>query len=129
MRHTLHRIVALGVALGTAGAVSAANDSALYARSSSPLYERPTQESMAPGSPIHSGGATAADTSLALDVAAALAADPRITGATITVTSSNGRVGLNGSVQSSEQAAHAEQTARRVAGAGAVSGTLSSQGG
>lgn len=134
MRHPIHRIAALGLALCTVGAVSAASDSALYARSGSPLYEStyplrtaemPSYETMAPGSPIHSGGATPADTSLALDVAAALAADPRLSGVTITVSSANGNVSLSGSAQSSEQAAYAEQIARRVAGVGAVSGTLS----
>ena len=76
------------------------------------------------GNPIHAGGATDADTALALDVAAALAADPRLDGATITVAASNGGISLSGSAESSEQAHYAEQRAREVAGVLNVSGTL-----
>ena len=89
------------------------------------LAEMPSYAATAPGDPIHAGGATPADTALAMDVAAALAADPRLEGATITVSASNGGVSLSGSAQSSEQAAYAEQRARGVAGVTAVSGTLS----
>lgn len=138
MRHPTLRIAALGLALCAAGAATAASDSPVYARSGSPLYDRaypgrtsemPTFESMAAGSPIHSGGTTAADTSLALDVAAALAADPRLEGATITVSAHHGNVSLSGSARSAEQGSHAENIARRIAGVGAVSGAFSAQGG
>ena len=139
MRSSIHRIAALGLALCAAGAASAASDSPLYAGSGSALYEKsvyplrttemPSYESMAPGSPIHAGGATPVDTSLALDVAAALAADPRLEGTTITVSAANGNVSLSGSAPSSEQGPYAEAIAKGVAGVGAVSGTLSSQGG
>ena len=78
----------------------------------------------ASGDPIHSGGATESDTVLAMDVAAALAADPRLDGATITVAANNGGISLSGSAESSEQASYAEQRAREVAGVRNVSGTL-----
>jgi osmotically-inducible protein OsmY len=128
MRQALLRVSALSLAC-VAGAALAADGFGPLAPASvapAPVY---TYESMAPGSPIHSGGASAADTSLALDVAAALAADPKLEGATITVSSRNGNVSLSGSALSPEQGAYAENAARRVAGVGSVSGTLSSQGG
>lgn len=78
---------------------------------------------------IHSGANNPADDALADAVAAALAADARIHGATITVAANNGRVSLTGSARSPEQAGHAENVARSVAGVTAVSGTLQSQGG
>ena len=128
MRHAIHRVAALGAALCAAGAPFAADFGPLapatYAAAPAPVYE-----SMAAGSPIHSGGATAPDTSLALDVAAALAADPKLEGATITVSARDGNVSLSGSAQSPEQGAYAENAARRVPGVGAVSGTLSALGG
>ena len=78
---------------------------------------------------IHSGANNPADTALADSVAAAVAADPRLQGATITVAANNGLVSLAGSARTPEQAGHAENIARGVAGVTAVSGTLSSQGG
>ena len=78
---------------------------------------------------IHSGANNPADTALADSVAAALAADPRMEGATITVAANDGRVSLTGSARTPEQAGHAVTIARGVAGVSAVSGTLSSQGG
>ena len=78
---------------------------------------------------IHSGAANPADEALADSVAAALAADRRMDGATVTVAANNGRVSLTGSARTPEQAGHAENIARGVAGVGAVSGTLASQGG
>jgi hypothetical protein len=125
MRHPIHRIAALGVALCAAGIAGAA-DSVVYVAPPAPVY---VTESMPPGSPVHSGGASAADTALALDVAAALAADRKLDGSTITVSARDGDVSLSGSAQSPEQGSYAENTAKRVAGVGAVSGTLSSQGG
>jgi osmotically-inducible protein OsmY len=125
MRHPIHRITALALALCAAGVAGAA-DTAVYLSPPAAVY---VSESMAPGSPIHSGGATAADTALALDVAAALAADKKLDGSTITVSALDGNVSLSGSAQSPEQGSYAENTAKRVAGVGAVSGTLSGQGG
>ena len=125
MRHPIHRITAFALALCAAGVAGAA-ETVVLAAPPAPVY---VSESMAPGSPIHSGGATAADTALALDVASALAADKKLDGSTITVSALNGNVSLSGSAQSPEQGALAENTAKSVAGVGAVSGTLSAQGG
>jgi len=77
---------------------------------------------------IHSGAANPSDEALADTVAAALAADRRMDGATVTVAANDGRVSLTGSARTPEQAGHAENIARGVAGVGAVSGTLASQG-
>ena len=89
------------------------------------LGEMPSYAVTASGDPIHSGGLTAADTALAMDVANALASDSRLDGATITVSANNGGISLSGSAESSEQAHFAEQRAREVAGVRNVSGTLS----
>jgi hyperosmotically inducible periplasmic protein len=78
---------------------------------------------------IHSGANNPSDEMLADTVAAALAADGRLDGATITVAANNGRVSLTGSARTPEQAGHAENIARSIAGVTAVSGTLSPQGG
>lgn len=78
---------------------------------------------------IHSGANNPADEALADTVAAALAADPRLHGATITVAANNGNVSIGGSARTPEQAGHAENIARRIAGVLSVSGTLDSQGG
>lgn len=123
------RAAMLGIALCAAGAAAAAQYDPRWPLTTGPMSVTITSETMASGSPIHSGGATAADTALALDVAAALAADSRLDGATITVSASNGNVSLSGSAESPEQGAYAENVAKRVAGPGAVSGTLSAQGG
>jgi hypothetical protein len=131
MRTNIHRIAALGLALCASGLATAAEPAGYDPRW--PLTTAPmpvmSYESLASGSPIHSGGATPADSALALDVAAALASNPELDGATITVSANNGNVTLSGSAPSTEQAAHAETTARGVAGVGSVSGTLSAQGG
>ena len=84
---------------------------------------------IAAGSGIHAGANNPRDQALARDVAAALADEPRLDGATVTVSANNGRVSLSGSAESPEQGAIAEQVARDVAGPAAVSGTLSPQGG
>ena len=99
-----------------------------YHRSAS-TAEMPSYAVTAPGDPIHSGGATTADTALAMDVAAALASDPRLDTSTITVSASNGGVSLSGSAETVDQAFVAEQRAREVAGVQSVSGTLSTTGG
>ena len=82
-----------------------------------------------PTSAIHAGANNAADQDLAERVADAIADEPRLDGATVTVAANNGDVSISGSAESPEQAAIAEQVARDVAGAGAVSGTLSPTGG
>lgn len=97
-----------------------------------PRVYAPVAEAVtAPPAPdaIHSGANNPSDEILADTVAAAFAADRRLDGATITVTANNGRVSLSGSARTPEQAGHAENIAREIAGVTAVSGTLSSQGG
>jgi hypothetical protein len=80
-------------------------------------------------SAIQSGAGNAADAELADRVAAAIADDPRLDGATVTVAANNGRVSISGSAESPEQGPIAERVAREVAGPAAVSGTLSPLGG
>lgn len=82
-----------------------------------------------PSSAIHAGAGNAADQDLAERVADAIADEPLLDGATVTVAANDGEVSLTGSAASPEQAAIAEQVAREVAGPGAVSGTLSEMGG
>ncbi len=108
-----------------------------------PIYDRPAPAIRAADLPagtttatyvgttdaIHSGGGTAEDTLLALNVATELANDPRLVGATVTIAANRGDVMLSGTAESPEQGAYAEQAARRVAGVTRVSGTLSPQGG
>lgn len=79
-------------------------------------------------SAIHSGAATLADQALADDVAIALAGDPALDGAILTVAALDGRVSLSGSAKGLDQAYRAEQVARDVAGAG-VSAVIDTQGG
>jgi len=78
---------------------------------------------------IHAGANNPADNQLAARVAEALADEPRLDGATVTVAANGGRVSISGSADSPEQGAIAEQVARRVDGVESVSGTLSSTGG
>lgn len=82
-----------------------------------------------PGSAIHSGANNPVDRELAERVADAIADEPALDGATVTVVANAGNVSITGSAESPEQAAIAEQVAREVAGPGAVSGTLSPTGG
>ena len=94
------------------------------------VYVAPARpESVEPSSAIHSGANNAADQALADRVADAIADEPKLDGATVTVSANNGNVSLSGSADSPEQAAIAEQVAREVAGPGSVSGTLSPTGG
>jgi hypothetical protein len=79
-------------------------------------------------SAIHAGAANVADDMLARDVAAAIAAEPALEGATVTVAARGGRVSLSGSAQSLDQAQRVERVARSVAGVASVSGTLDPQG-
>ena len=78
---------------------------------------------------IHAGATNSADDALAHAVAAAIASEPAMEGATVTVAARDGRVSLSGSAQNLAQAHRAEQVARDVAGVTAVSGTLDPQGG
>ena len=89
-----------------------------------PLPSAPVE----PSSAIQSGANNPADQALADRVAAAIADDPRLDGATVTVSANEGRVSISGSADSPEQGPIAEQVARDVAGRQAVSGTLSPQG-
>jgi len=75
---------------------------------------------------IHAGAINADDQALADRVADALRADRRLAepGITATVSAKDGRVALSGFAQDNRQAQCAEAIARRVAGAGNVSGTL-----
>ena len=82
-----------------------------------------------PTSAIHAGANNFADQDLAARVADAIADDPRLDGATVTVAANDGDVSISGSAESPEQASIAEQVAREVAGPGSVSGTLSPTGG
>jgi len=80
---------------------------------------------------IHSGAANADDQALADRVADALRSDRRLSepGITATVTAKDGRVALSGFANDNRQAMRAEAIARRVAGAGNVSGTLANEAG
>lgn len=89
----------------------------------------PSNATTSPVSAIHSGGETLDDTLIAENVARAFADDPRLDGATITVSARNGDVSLSGSSRSAEQGAYAQELARRVSGVRSVSGTLSAGGG
>ena len=83
------------------------------------------------GAAIHSGATSLADQALADEVAIALHADRRLAqpGITATVVASNGGVTISGSTDSYEQAQRAERLAKRAAGPGRVTGTLSITGG
>jgi osmotically-inducible protein OsmY len=74
---------------------------------------------------IQSGGATPEDTELADRVAVALGNDPRLNGASATVSAVNGRVSISG-LADHAQNYHAQNVASRVAGRANVSGELSS---
>ena len=127
------RIALLAAALGAAGLAQAAyNDVVVvehpyYRAEPIIIYQTP---GLVSGSPLHSGGATVEDALLADQVAAAFASDRRLSqpGITATVSATNGRVSLTGSADGA-QAARAEQIARRVAGAGSVTGMIGTEGG
>lgn len=81
---------------------------------------------------IHVGSAmNADDQALAERVADALRSDRRLEepGITATVTARDGRVALSGFANDNRQSMIAEADARRVAGAGNVSGTLANEAG
>ena len=83
------------------------------------------------GSPAHRGGLTLEDQALADQVSYAIHLDRRLMrpGITTTVVANNGDVTISGSANNYEQAQRAELAARRVAGAGRVTGMISTMGG
>jgi osmotically-inducible protein OsmY len=121
----LHISAALLAAAGVALAAPTLASESSYMRDRNAAFDSKLH---APTDAIHAGGASASDDTLANDVAAAIAADPRLFGATATITAVDGRVSLSGSAESVAQATLAEQVARGVAGAH-VSGTLDPLGG
>lgn len=130
-RKVLAGAAAAALALLAAPAVTA-NDKGAYDLRSYPArsVEYPARDFLAaPGSPIHFGGGTAADTALAQDVAIALLADRRLDAATITVAANNGDVMISGSAETTEQGDIAQRAAQKVAGVTRVSGTLSTTSG
>lgn len=90
------------------------------------VYEHPRYEAFVveEGGALQSGGNNLQDTLLADSVAMAIARDPVLDGATVTVAANGGRVSLTGSADQ-EQSEHARQVAQRIAGRGNVSGELS----
>ena len=144
MRHHDPRLRRLSLALGAAVTMVAipafAQTADFGPRAPAAVYVEPAPAStfVAPtvlpepvdsSSAIQSGAGNAADAALADRVAAAIADDPRLDGATVTVAANNGRVSISGSAESPEQGPSAERVARDVAGPAAVSGTLSPLGG
>ena len=91
------------------------------------VYEHPRyQEFVARESgALQSGGQNLEDTLLADSVAMALATDPLLDDAAATVVARNGHVSVTG-LANQQQAYRAQEIARRVAGAGSVSGEMSS---
>jgi hypothetical protein len=92
------------------------------------VYEHPLYESfvLREGGALQSGGNNLDDTLLADNVAMALARDPALRGATVTVAANGGNVSVVGSANN-EQSERARQIAQRVAGN--ASGELSNNGG
>jgi osmotically-inducible protein OsmY len=82
-----------------------------------------------PSNTVHTGAATYNDHQLASDVVAAISADRSMSGATVTVVVTDGRITLSGSAKDVAQAARAEQIATEIAGGGRVEGKLDIQGG
>ena len=91
------------------------------------VYEHPRYEQFVvnEGGGLQSGGQNLNDTLLADSVAMALASDPLLDDASATVVSHNGRVSVTG-LGNQQQAYRAQEIAKRVAGAGNVSGEMSS---
>jgi osmotically-inducible protein OsmY len=92
------------------------------------VYEHPLYQSFVirEGGALQSGGNNLDDTLLADSVAMAIARDPALDGATVTVAANGGNVSVVGSANH-EQSERARQIARRVAGN--ASGELSNTGG
>jgi osmotically-inducible protein OsmY len=123
MKHAIVATLA-GAAIGVASPFQAFADFGPLQAFADIAYDRTV-----PSDAIHSGGATLSDQELADQVAAAIAADPKLDGAIVTVTAAHGTVSLSGSAKDMAQAVRAEQIARAIAGPGAVSGALEPQGG
>jgi osmotically-inducible protein OsmY len=77
---------------------------------------------------IHTAASTYDDQLLADRIADALRDDPSLNDTTVTVAVVHGRVALSGSAPDGMKAQRAEQIASAVAGRGAVSGTIDTQG-
>jgi osmotically-inducible protein OsmY len=120
-------ILATTLALGAAPCF--ANDYGHHHAWSS--YESDTSYRSADDGTIHVGAMNADDLALAERVGDALRSDRRLSepGISATVTAKDGRVALSGSANDNRQAMRAEAIARRVAGAGNVSGSLSNEAG
>ena len=88
------------------------------------VLEEPRMLDERVASGIHSGGDNPSDIALADEVAAAIALDPRLDGATVTVVAEDGNVNLTGTADDASQGEIAQQIARNVDGVGVVSGTL-----
>jgi osmotically-inducible protein OsmY len=82
-----------------------------------------------PSNLVHTGAASYSDQQLASDIVAAVSADRAMSGVTLTVVVTDGRITLSGSAKDVAQAAGAERIARDVAGARQVDGRLDIQGG
>jgi osmotically-inducible protein OsmY len=105
IRHELVAVAAVAFAVGAAQAHdSAKREYRSYNNNSSP-------------NAIHTGGMTAEDQALADKVADALRADPRMNGATVTVSARNGLVTLSGLAPNPGQSDIAQRDAKDVAGA------------
>ncbi len=78
---------------------------------------------------FHSGGATLDDQALAGRIADAMAADPSLKGATVTIAANRGSVQLSGSASHLQEASRAEQIAADIAGRANVSGKIDVMGG
>ena len=91
------------------------------------VYEHPRYEAFVveEGGALQSGGDNLQDTLLADSVAMAIARDRALDDVSATVSANRGQVSLSGLAGYSESQ-HAQQIARRIAGAGNVSGELAS---
>jgi osmotically-inducible protein OsmY len=104
IRHELVAVAAVAFAVGAAQAHDSAKREYRSYNNTSP-------------NAIHTGGMTAEDQALADQVAATLRADPRMDGATVTVTAKDGRVTLSGLAQSATQSDIAQRDAKDFTGA------------
>ena len=120
--------LAIAATLALAAAPAFAHDYGHHAWNSDSTYS----SRMSDDGNIHVGAAANADDQALADrVADALRNDRKLSepGITATVSAKDGRVSLSGSANNQQQAYRAEAIAKRVAGAGNVSGTLSNEAG
>src|SRR5258706_11640427 len=104
IRHELIAVASLALAVGAA-----------QAHDASKREYRSYNDASSPNA-IHTGAMNAEDLALAEQVAATLRADPRMNGATVTVTAKDGRVTLSGLAQNNTQSDIAQRDAKEVAG-------------